>query len=193
MNDNRSEPVLDAPGAGLPKIELIIGNIIVKSKLFFATREASERQFFEELRRIEALVGSVASEALQKRVLIPRLRGMEDSSRYWSILMTLQHLVIVNNGTLGLVKSLVAGSSLTRAVSTADVKPSPDVTHAITQEFLTSSEKFIAELGKLPNIQSTLTWPHPWFGELSAADWHFFAGFHMAIHRKQIEAIIRSI
>lgn len=192
MKDNTLEPVLDAPGAGLPKIERIIGNIIVKSKLFFASREGSERQFLEELQRIQSLVGAASSEALPRRVLIPRLRGMEDSSRHWSILMTLQHLVIVNNGTLGLIKSLVAGRAPTKAVSTADVKPSPDVTHAIVKEFSVASEKFISDLATLPNIQSTVTSPHPWFGELSAADWHFFAGFHMTIHRKQIEEIIKS-
>jgi hypothetical protein len=34
-----------------------------------------------------------------------------------------------------------------------------------------------------------LTWKHPWFGELDAQQWHFFAGFHMHLHRRQILAI----
>jgi hypothetical protein len=35
--------------------------------------------------------------------------------------------------------------------------------------------------------------PHPWFGPLDAATWHFMTGFHMQLHFKQMELILAGL
>jgi len=49
-----------------------------------------------------------------KRLLIPRLRGMEDSSRNWSVWMTLDHLRIIHGSFIGVIGTLVKGVGAAR-------------------------------------------------------------------------------
>ncbi|MBX3389322.1 MAG: hypothetical protein KF691_07680 [Phycisphaeraceae bacterium] len=49
---------------------------------------------------------SLSAGAAAERVLIPRLRGLEDSSRYWSVWMMLDHLRIVNSQVAMVIASL---------------------------------------------------------------------------------------
>jgi len=44
--------------------------------------------------RILKEAGSVAEGKRDRRVLVPRMRGIEDSSRFWSVNETLEHLLI---------------------------------------------------------------------------------------------------
>lgn len=60
-------PQLEAPGSGLPPLELLIG---------------------------------------KERVLIKRITGIEDSSRFWSVYMVLDHLLIVDRLTIKIMESL---------------------------------------------------------------------------------------
>ncbi len=92
-------PRLAQPGAGIPLIERLIGGTVFAFRRRRGTREGFVQAFSHERSQIHRLIESHDKSALGKRVLIPRLRGLEDSSRHWSVYMTLDHLRIVKGAS----------------------------------------------------------------------------------------------
>ena len=189
-----TEPKLDKPGAGLPFIELAVAKYIMFPIVRNSTTPAKAiKVFSEETDRINALVASVKPELLTERRLVPRLTGLEDSSRYWSVAMAIDHLVIVGNGITQVILDLSSSGATKRPPrGTADVKPDPNVDAASTlDKFQQMSERFLAETKTIDvNAFPSATFPHPWFGQLNAHGWLTLAGMHQRIHRKQIEKIV---
>ena len=141
--------------------------------------------------RILALVRALNPADAALRVLIPRPRRLEDSSRYWSVYMTLEHLVIVDTGICKGIESLAAGIVPAGTVSIAAVKPSPTAGADTVERFEAVVRDYLARVDVLPDLRSKVTYRHPWFGALTALGWHRLAAIHHGIHRKQIERIIR--
>ena len=125
-----------------------------------------------------------------KPVLIERVRGIEDSSRNWSLLMTLDHLVIVDTAIAVIIDHLVQEKPLATKVSTAEVKPRQDQTTATIELFRSTAERYLQGIDRLPTLKSRTRHEHPWFGPLNAHGWHCLAAIHHAIHRRQIERIV---
>ena len=125
------DPQLAPPGAGLPTIELWAARL-----LFALTRRRGDRETFlaklkQERAAIRALVESCAEAQRGERVLITRLRGLEDSSRNWSVWMTLDHLRITNLALIRVITALTHGHVPPGKASTAAVKPSASVTATV--------------------------------------------------------------
>ncbi|MCW5824262.1 MAG: DinB family protein [Cyanobacteria bacterium TGS_CYA1] len=188
-----SEPKLAKPGAGLPLIEWLVAKYIIFPNRFRSTTiEQSLKEFEAEAQRIIELASGLSDEQLSKRCLIPRLQGLEDSSRYWSVAMTIEHLNIVGEGMLAIIVSLSRNNNQLPKVGTADVKPLVDVA---PQETVEKFKKLVENFGRLTrkidfDKYTDSKHSHPWFGPLNAREWTLFAAPHQQIHRKQIEAII---
>ena len=187
------EPQLAPPGAGLPTIELWIGRARFAWQRCTGDRESFNRHFQNERERIRALVGTCNEEIGAKRILIKRVRGLEDSSRYWSVWMVLDHLRIVNGSFDRIVRALTSGIIPEGKASTATVKPSPLVTASVASEYERSCDALLESVASVRDWQPGLRYSHPWFGPLNSAGWHALAGGHMGIHRTQIERIITGL
>lgn len=185
------QPELEPPGAGLPRVELFVARIGFRLMTMFVSRAGASRWFQTEADRILSLARSLPPTEATKRVLIPRIAGLEDSSRYWSVCMTLEHLVIINSGITWTIASLAAGVVPPGTVSTADVKPGPTADGSMIDRFETVVRDYLASLDRLADLRTKETRRHPWFGPLNALNWHRLAAFHQRLHRKQIESIIR--
>ena len=188
-----SPPKLAAPGAGLPKIERFFANLMIHWKAKRTSREAAAAIFATERDAILGLLQSTPTKQLLTPVLIKRLPGLEDSSRYWSLLMTADHLRIVNDQLAGVIASLCAGKIPPGAASTAAVKPSEQVDATTITDFEASCAEFEKTVAAQSDLKTTLTFPHPWFGQMDAAAWHFMTGFHMQLHRKQMELVLAGL
>jgi hypothetical protein len=188
--DKIDEPKLAAPGAGLPAVEHLIARVLFGLRRLTGSREAFNAKFIEERARIRGLIADLTPEAAGKRVLIRRCRGLEDSSRFWSVWMTLDHLRIVHNAFIGILTSLANGKVPDGEANTAAVKPDPGVTADVVAAYEQSCDALLATVASIPNIKTSVRFPHPWFGPMDAFAWHALAGGHMSIHRLQIERII---
>jgi hypothetical protein len=183
------EPKLAPPGAGLPAFELFI------ARLLFAwrrrqSREVARARFLRERETIRDLVAACTPESGALRVLIRRPRGLEDSSRFWSVWMTLDHLRIIHVQLARVIQALAAGIVPPGKASTAAVKPDPAVTHDVREPYEQSCDAFLAAADAVPDLRTPVRFAHPWFGPLDAAGWHTLAGGHLGIHRVQITGIL---
>jgi hypothetical protein len=191
-----AEPQLAPPGAGLPFIEWAIAKyVFIPLRFRTVTLDEAVKEFAAESATITALVKRLDETQLSTRRLIPRLQGLEDSSRYWSVAMTLQHMCIVNNRVRGVIIGLTHGKTSMQAGSTADVKPPTDVNCATAlNEFGQTNRDFLdtvsrVDFEKFPRA----TFAHPWFGALAARQWVQFLPAHQQIHKKQIAEIVKRL
>lgn len=184
---------LAPPGAGLPWIELLIA----RSFFTFRRRTGSRSSFDAQFERERGLIGAMLQQCTPargtQRVLISRIPGLEDSSRDWSVWMTLEHLRIVHGIFAHVIGALVKDATPPGETSIASVKPSPDVGTEVVAPFEASCDVLVSTVGSAPNLNTRARYSHPWFGSLDAAGWHALAGMHLAIHRKQIEHILAGL
>jgi hypothetical protein len=188
MPNATTTPTLQPPGAGLPWWELLAAKYIVFPAAVRKLTWASANDLFQtEGQKVLALWDATPADKLNERVLIRRLSGMEDSSRHWSVAMTVEHLNIVGRGMNRIVDSLLRGEVPTGKPNTADVKPKGDLPAAdVYAEFvLLLADPPRPETSKIPTVRHS----HPWFGPIDVFQWHCLRGIHQGIHRKQIEAI----
>ena len=186
-------PRLAPPGAGIPALERWVGKHVLLPRfcrrLSWSDAPALlERQGLELLRLAEG-----RSEAcLTERVLVPRQRGLEDSSRFHSFAMVVEHLTIVGRRTTGIVCDLTHGRRPRDPVRTAELKPTGELSLSATvRDYQTMLVEFReAALDETADRASPLRFPHPWFGPLSAHTWLGFAPFHQTIHLEQARRIL---
>jgi hypothetical protein len=182
---------LQPPGAGLPTIELFVARVGFRILGLMTSRKQAAEQFRAETARILTLARSISPEDATRRVLIPRLAGLEDSSRYWSVCMTLEHLVITDTANTGVIESLAAGTVPDGVASTAAVKPSPTADTSVFDRFETVANDYLTRISALPDLRTKVSYRHPWFGLLTGLGWHRLAAIHHRLHRKQVERIIK--
>jgi hypothetical protein len=187
------EPKLAPPGAGLPKPELFIARLIFGLQRRTGNQSSFNARFTQERETIRRLTQSCDPASAATRVLIKRVPGLEDSSRYWSVWMTLDHLRIVNHGIAKTIETLAKEISRPGQASTAAVKPNASVDSAVVGAFEKSCDAVLGAATAAPNLKTRARFTHPWFGPLDASGWHAMAASHMAVHRKQIERILAGL
>ena len=186
---------LQPPGAGLPRTERAVLNAIFKMTSALWTDEFALKMFRRETEELLQLAsGEDESYDVFHPLLIPRVIGIEDSSRNWSVMMVREHLCLTNRDILNVVKALSDGIVPKGKVDIALYKPSFDLDYDVLDQFSTINidygktvERVIQSRGSL---HSPARFTHPWFGALSAHQWHCLAAVHQWIHRRQMQKII---
>jgi hypothetical protein len=183
---------LAPPGAGIPFPQRIFLRWILNP--FVAGREdpaLSDRRFERLHEKIEKTYLEIPEALRGKKVLVPPQRGLEDSSRYWSAAMVLEHLEIVERGVAGIIVELSHKRSPTQTVSTALVKPVSGMTPGeALLRFRVLRADFLPNLhAKIGDLNARGTHRHPWFGPFTARKWNWLLGIHAGIHLRQLRAI----
>jgi hypothetical protein len=117
--------------------------------------------------------------------------GLEDSSRNWSALMVAEHLVTVGDQMSELILGLSQGRTDFPPADPAKVKPAGTYSalDGLTR-FQAFLDRFEQRLASVQNRESRFRFRHPWFGKLTAVQWHAVALLHQGLHRRQCEAIL---
>ena len=145
--------------------------------------------FAQEANTILDIVEDNDYDFSSQQVLIPRIQGMEDSSRNWSLFMVLDHLCRVNRDIIRTIDVLRDGVTPRGEIDIAFYKPDPDCGAETIQQFRMLVHDYSIEIGRLMPLRGTPVFSHPWFGSLNAHEWHCLAAFHHRIHRKQARKI----
>lgn len=193
MISMKASPVkLDKPGAGLPFFEWLIAKYFIVPRLLRnKSQEMAMSKFASSSSAILKTCRQIDPDKFLTQVLIPRLRGLEDSSRFWSVSMTLEHLIITNNRLASLLPDLASGKTAIAALSISDVKPGGTYNACEALEFFEVSFNKVIDSAKALDLNAfpQARYAHPWFGPLDALDWLTFASMHNRIHLQQIEQI----
>jgi hypothetical protein len=194
LSDSEIEAKLQRPGAGLPWPALLFVRYYVGPYVAAkADWQKETARFHETSAQITAIADKLDNGQLQKRVLVPRLRGLEDSSRYWSAAMTLEHVMIVGTSIRDIIIRLSQEQLPPGKADTARVKPQGKLP---AQTVLDNYKSFTAML--MPQIESAvppekrdakMKMAHPWFGPFSLRQWHWLLAEHNAIHLRQLREI----
>lgn len=130
-----------------------------------------------------------------KPVLVKPLPGIEDSSRYWSSSMVLEHLIIVGNLMAEVIEHLAHNRAVPFVADVAAVKPQGQLKGDIcVLQYRDFTQAFISKVSPLKQFeQNKNTYRHPWFGPINLHQWLCLAGLHQQIHLKQIDEIAKSL
>ncbi len=184
-----SSQTLQPPGAGLPFFEIALLKPLFKARCALMSQEAASALFRSETEKILRLVRNTPIKQAGIPVLIKRVRGIEDSSRNWSIYMVLDHLRIVDEGIARFVEALTRGEVPGHVTRIKEVKPSLDAGPQSIEDFTDAVEAYEATIKRLGKLGRSTRHAHAWFGPLTAHEWHCLAGVHQGLHRQQIERI----
>jgi hypothetical protein len=190
MSAGFEAPLLARPGAGLPAPELLLSQVLLALVRATSSRASALRRFLSEARRISGLVAPLDDRVGGQQVLVPRLLGLEDSSRFWSPFMVVEHLCIVDSNMFRIMTDLVAGRLHPDPARIENFKPGPTAGRASLVVFEHLVAEFVATVPQWPNLHTEHRHAHPWFGPLDAHGWLCLAGIHHAIHRRQLERIL---
>lgn len=195
MADSNNNDQLQPPGAGLPGFEAFILNAAFKTGTAFMSDRRAIRLFEHESAELMRIANEDdESYDIFQQLLIPRIIGIEDSSRNWSVLMILEHLSQVNTDILKIVQALTESVVPRGEIDTALYKPSTEVDFDTIARFNSINHKYIdgvrAAIEKRGSLRSQARYKHPWFGPIDAHQWHCLAGIHQRIHRRQAMKLV---
>ncbi len=190
---------LAPPGAGIPLPHRLFLRLFVKP--FRANRSSYEQSaalFEKSVRRIRRELEGLSEAELTQPVLVKPLRGLEDSSRFWSIAMALEHMVIEGRQISIVIRALDADRAEWlegRKADTATVKPTGE---RFAREALADFRKFAEQEAPgmwrgLNGPQSDALFLHPWFGKMNSRAWFWLLGAHNLIHLQQIREIKKGL
>ncbi len=189
-----NKPVTQPPGAGLPRLEQAFLSTTFKCATAVLSDRRAMALFNKETDRLLRFAKDDESYDISAPLLIPRVIGIEDSSRNWSVLMVLEHLCMVNSDILTAIGLLLNGESPEYVLATKDYKPSPDAGYDVIQKFEQVNSDYVGNVESLiqsrGSLRSSARYEHPWFGPLDAHQWHCLAAIHQRIHRRQTQKIV---
>lgn len=185
-------PALEAAGAGLPPVEarFFRHGLPVLSRAL--TRDCARKIFLQEGQRILYLAQDLADWELEEPVLVKRPFGVEDSSRYWSMEMLLEHLIVSGMAMHKIMRQLSAGARPPQGPRVADGKPQGGRGPHIRDEFRRFLQKFADSCDELI-FPPRPTVAHPWTSEMNACQWFKFSALHHWMHRVHAERIAAGI
>ena len=138
---------LEKAGHGLPKIDAIflryIGFPLLKS---FISWDNAMKFFEYQGKEILNLVKDLPKDKLFKKVLIPKIFGVEDNSRYYSPAMVLWHLIYVGECLQEGIVNLSKNEKINFTVKIENFKPFVKIDEDIVERyesFLNNYRKFI--------------------------------------------------
>lgn len=181
------------PLALLPAHERHIADLGVRAYASVASPAAILRLFRTEAGRTLAMSRRLTRAQGFERVAISRFAGIERESCHWSVYMTLDHLVMVNTAITALIHAICVDADHGVEIQLADVWPhenaGADRIHALSAVV----ERYSRLIERLGSLRSRARYPHPWFGTLTARQWHALAAIHNRTHRIQIEKIVQRL
>lgn len=184
---------LEVPGAGLRGWERAFVGGLMLPYWRWTTSWVRAREIFQgEGALILEECGRVPEGRLFERVLVPRLLGIEDSSRHWSAAMVLEHLMVAGKGMGEIIVALTNGRAPRVTIDIRELKPTGQVAEDVVEQFRVFNKVFEETLAeRLGDLGSRDTAPHPWFGPLDGHGWMCLAAMHQRIHRRQMREIRR--
>lgn len=186
---------LAAPGAGLPPLQaFLLRHVLFPAFCRTTSWDKALGLFMREGKRLAAAAQSLSSGELQTRVLVRAPMGIEDSSRYWSAAMVLEHLSEVGSRVSTGIVELTRNAAVSVKADIAEVKPKGGNDGEIVSAYRAFLEDYADKVMRRTGDRAARnTAPHPWFGALTPHRWMCLGAIHQQIHRRQMDRIVAGL
>lgn len=181
------------PGSRIPAHERLVANVGIRVYASLATPASVLRLFRAEAGRVLLLSRRLSEEEGARPVLVPRFPGLESGSRHWSVYMTLDHLVMVNTAITALLHAICVDANHGVEIQVEDAMPHADAGPDRVQALVAVVDRYSRLIERLGPLNARTSYPHPWFGAMTARQWHAMAAIHNRTHRLQVERILRRL
>jgi hypothetical protein len=193
--DKKIQSQLDSAGKGLPVFEAFflkrIGFPLLKK---FVSWDLAMKLFEHEGQKILNDVKQLDDNALFKKVLIPKVLGIEDNSRYYSPAMVLWHLIYVGETIQSGIISLSRNEHIDFVVKIESFKPFVEIAPDIVSKYASFLNGYKATIEKSLQDKYTHNYhAHPWFGPLNPHQWLIMSAIHQLVHGRQLRKILASV
>ncbi|MBK1709625.1 DinB family protein [Marichromatium gracile] len=189
----RETDATDPTGQRLPAHERLVADLGLRAYAALSPPGSVLRLFRREAEQACAIAAGLDEVQGRRAVRIRRVAGLEPGGRDWSVYMVLDHLVMVNTAVTALVHALCVSQGHSVEIAPADVTPHLDAGPDRIDALRASVERHAEVIERLGVLNGREPYPHPWFGPLSARQWHALAALHNRIHRVQIQRIARRL
>jgi hypothetical protein len=193
---DREAPQLAPPGAGVSALQRWVGRWVL---LPLWCRRLAPPEVPGAMRRqaevLLALGDGLTEQDRVRRVLVPPQIGLEDSSRFHSWAMVLEHLTIVGGELCAVLTELTRGRSPAAEVRVEALKPRGGIgSEQAVRDYRSMLDRFERVVREdCPDWEAPARHVHPWFGPLGPSQWAVFGPFHQAIHVRQARRIRRRL
>jgi hypothetical protein len=175
-----------------------MSNLLIKTAIrtlfTFTSCGKALKKSEDYLRQYSEIAERTLKEAGQLCVEVPPMRGVDEDMRRWSYFMILEHNAIVNRSITAIVVQLAGGEALSGPATInpkKDVMPSSVADESQIKVFSDSVSRHIEAVKNLKHLRGTATSPHPIFGEFDAHKWNCMFAFHLGLHLRQAEHVVR--
>lgn len=175
-------------------------SVLIKNAIRFwfvlTSRNRANQQALRFMDQYVQLAKSLDSEDGSRLIRVPAMRGVDEDMREWSFFMILEHNAIVCNSISATILQLTRDETLSNL---AVINPKKDVipTSSAGEENISRLEKSVHDhldiIKGLVKLRGTKTSPHPLFGNFDAHKWNCMFSFHLNIHLKQAEYVVRKL
>jgi hypothetical protein len=184
---------LDPLRAAIPWHERRAADLGLRLYASVSSPAAILRAFRRDALQARTLASGISEAQGRARIAIARFPGIEESSRDWSVFMTLDHLVMVNTAIMVLIHAICTDHNHGAEIGIEDVRPHEDAGPDRIPALEAAVERYTDMVQRLGSLRSRERHPHPWFGLLTARQWHAVAAIHNRTHRAQIERILERV
>jgi len=178
---------------GLPNHERLIAAFMLKH-IFgrFLKWDAVTQKFVESAQNLLYFYDTIPEDWLTRPTKIKRLPGIEEVSTTWSPAMTLEHINIVGRSIQDILKHQKKGKPYTQPIRIAAVKPHENCDPVEVRKAFAAYLEEYADFAS-QEIVSPLKIAHPWFGPLTAKQWHTLSFLHLGLHFQQLQRIVKGL
>lgn len=185
---------LAPPGAGIPWLERVASSFALQMLTMTWSDRQAIKAFQRESQKLDRISEDSESYDVFQRLLIPRVIGIEDSSRNWSVMMILEHLTITNADMLKAIEALCAGIVPRGEIDVALYKPDEELDWGTLDRYRDGctdlAQRLTALIETNGSLSSGATFAHPWFGQLDGHGWACLTAAHQMIHRRHAQKLV---
>ncbi len=168
----------------------------VRMLFVFTSRKRAIIQAEGILKKYEILAEGLTPKDGQIKIEVPPIRGVDEDMRRWSFYMILEHNSIVNRSISAIIRHLIHGGPLSGAATIdpkKDVMPSESAGAEQLHSFRKSVNTHVRMAKDLRGLRGKNTMPHMIFGDFDAHKWNCMFPFHLGLHYKQAEHVVRLV
>ncbi len=168
--------------------------LIMRTRFRLTARERANRTIEREGQLSAELARSVSAEQAAQNVEVPAMIGVDPEMRHWSLLQTLEHNVIVNRSITGIVTTLAAETPYVSSMDPKhDVLPGDSPGIDQIEAFEQSVCDHLETVSRIGSLRSKQRFDHPLSGSFDAHAWHCMFGFHLWLHRRQMQKAVEQL